>query len=599
MNSPPLDSRNSTPRHDHAVKFLKNWRPGGPWALTAIHPENRKIETQTLRSPDSVREFLDHFGKSHNIYFSTNPTTGPLSKKAKRKDIAEVAWLHVDVDPRTGEDPESERVRILGLLKKPPGELPRPTLIVDSGGGYQGFWKLEEPIPINGNLDLANEAALYNKQIETILGADSCHNVDRIMRLPGTVNRPNEKKRNNGRVEALAKVVEWDPDSVYPISAFTKAPKSKSATPRSSGHKAKISAPLTPVSLDDLPESVTDLTKAVIVHGKDPDDPSRFEKDRGTGELDRSRALFYVCCELVRADCTDEQAFSVITNPEFRISDSVLDKGSRSDQYALRQVERAREHLDELACDDNDKPKPTIENIRKAITKIGVTLEHDMFAGRFRIRGLDDFGPYLDDLSTNRIMLLVEERFGLRVGKERFWSITQDTALMTRRHPVREYLDSLRWDQQPRLDRLFSTYFGAEDTPFNRSVGAIALIAAVRRVRQPGCKFDEMIVLEGSQGRGKSSTLRVLAVRDEWFNDDLPLGASLTTFFSSSRSRRDEFGSPGSQPTRLPSGWSRSLGTRLPQDGVSSAGSGCSRTIGPRSSAKTFDRCFVDPASDL
>src|SRR3546814_12246346 len=51
------------------------------------------------------------------------------------------------------------------------------------------------------------------------------------------------------------------------------------------------------------------------------------------------------------------------------------------------------------------------------------------------------------------------------------------------------------------------------------------LVAAVRRVRQPGVKFDEMLVLESKQGTNKSSALRVLATRDEWFIDDLPLNA--------------------------------------------------------------------------
>jgi predicted P-loop ATPase len=88
---------------------------------------------------------------------------------------------------------------------------------------------------------------------------------------------------------------------------------------------------------------------------------------------------------------------------------------------------------------------------------------------------------------------------------------------------VVDYLSSLVWDGTPRLDRWLVDYAGAEDTPRVRAVSRAMLIAAVRRARQPGCTFDQMPVLEGPQGCGKSSALRVLAVDDAWFTDVLPL----------------------------------------------------------------------------
>ena len=69
--------------------------------------------------------------------------------------------------------------------------------------------------------------------------------------------------------------------------------------------------------------------------------------------------------------------------------------------------------------------------------------------------------------------------------------------------PIREYLDGLKWDGVPRLDGWLTRYCGAADTPLNRAFGRKTLLAAVRRVREPGCKFDFMLVLEGPQGQGK------------------------------------------------------------------------------------------------
>src|SRR5262249_7296663 len=70
-----------------------------------------------------------------------------------------------------------------------------------------------------------------------------------------------------------------------------------------------------------------------------------------------------------------------------------------------------------------------------------------------------------------------------------------------------------------------ATLAGEEATEYTDAVGALMLIAAVRRIRQPGCKFDEMPVLESDQGKEKSTALRIMAVNDDWFSDDVPLNA--------------------------------------------------------------------------
>lgn len=87
-------------------------------------------------------------------------------------------------------------------------------------------------------------------------------------------------------------------------------------------------------------------------------------------------------------------------------------------------------------------------------------------------------------------------------------------------HPVRDWLDTLQWDSVPRLDTWLIRAFGAADTDLNRDIGKKILLAAVRRVRQPGCKFDFLAVLEGDQGMGKSTGLAVL-FSQEWFSDSL------------------------------------------------------------------------------
>lgn len=86
-------------------------------------------------------------------------------------------------------------------------------------------------------------------------------------------------------------------------------------------------------------------------------------------------------------------------------------------------------------------------------------------------------------------------------------------------HPVKGYLDKLKWDGIPRLDTLFIDYLGAEDTVYTRAVARKAFTAAVARIYDPGCKMDYMPVLVGQQGIGKSHMLSIMG--GEWFSDSI------------------------------------------------------------------------------
>jgi hypothetical protein len=83
-------------------------------------------------------------------------------------------------------------------------------------------------------------------------------------------------------------------------------------------------------------------------------------------------------------------------------------------------------------------------------------------------------------------------------------------------NPIVDYLDSLVWDGIARLDRWHTTYLGSPDTEYVRAVGVMFLVAAVRRAKYPGTKFDTMPIYEGPQGSGKSSFLEILGGR--WYS---------------------------------------------------------------------------------
>jgi predicted P-loop ATPase len=118
------------------------------------------------------------------------------------------------------------------------------------------------------------------------------------------------------------------------------------------------------------------------------------------------------------------------------------------------------------------------------------------------------------------------EECGFDPGRNHIQDAIQSLCHENTFDPVVEYLAGLKWDGIDRLDSWLITYLGAEDTELNREIGGLILLAMVRRARQPGCKFDQIVVLEGPEGTLKSSALQVLAGPPEFFSDQTILGLS-------------------------------------------------------------------------
>ncbi len=174
---------------------------------------------------------------------------------------------------------------------------------------------------------------------------------------------------------------------------------------------------------------------------------------------------------------------------------------------------------------DRGQPAGNQGNIRRAMEILGVGVRYDKFNDSTLIDGLDGHSVF-DDPASDKLWLLVDETFGFLPRREFFIKVVEEAGRRCAFHPVLDYLDGLTWDGVERLDRWLVAYGGADDTEYVRAVGPITLVAAVRRVRRPGCKFDEMLILENPlQGTDKSTALKVLAVREEWYSDDLPLSS--------------------------------------------------------------------------
>lgn len=125
---------------------------------------------------------------------------------------------------------------------------------------------------------------------------------------------------------------------------------------------------------------------------------------------------------------------------------------------------------------------------------------------------------YWNDGDDSELRYLLETTYGLD-SRLKIEDETTNVANRNAFHRVQEYLQSLTWDKTERMERVFIDYLGAEDNEYVRAVSRKFFIAGVGRVMSPGLKFDNMLVLEGRQGIGKSYLLKLLG--GQWFSDSL------------------------------------------------------------------------------
>ena len=179
-----------------------------------------------------------------------------------------------------------------------------------------------------------------------------------------------------------------------------------------------------------------------------------------------------------------------------------------------------------LQYNKNGVPQGTIDNA-------WLILENDpALAGKFALNQFAGRGEVLGPLPWNRSGQRRpwedNDNAGLYWFMEKAYSISSNgkiddaLSLHSAKHAfndVQAYLNGLTWDGVDRLDTLFVDYLGAEDSDYTRAVTRKAFVAAVARAMEPGAKFDQMVILSGPQGLGKSTLLDKMS--KGWFNDSI------------------------------------------------------------------------------
>jgi AAA domain/Helix-turn-helix domain len=255
-----------------------------------------------------------------NIYYSVNPTRKVMSKKAKKADIAAVEYLLADLDPNEGESASDGKARYLAQLN---GTFePKPTAIVDSGNGIQCLWRLEKRIELPSEAAdelIADVEARTAAVMLRLGGKPGTQNVDRILRLPGTTNLPNKKKRDTGRVACPTALVAFNGTS-YPLDAFV---------PDTAGPSKQPEPKRSTIDINALP--LSDRIKNLIRGIDDPEHhyPSRSER------------VMAVLVAMAGAGCSDEQMAAVMFDRALPIGEHVREQPNLG-RYFTRQLKEAR-----------------------------------------------------------------------------------------------------------------------------------------------------------------------------------------------------------------------------------------------------------------
>jgi hypothetical protein len=295
--------------------------------LCAIYPAgNRPVVGRSFRKTEAgqaaaLRWLTEADRKGYGIYFNANEVKplGPGHAKAKETEVSTVRFLHVDADLPVGTAPvdvETARAELLAKIKAAPLE---PSLIINSGNGYGLFWELAEPVTVTA--ENLKDIKACNVALADQLGGDDCENLDRVMRLPFTINRPNAKKIKAGRVPVLADIVDDNRDIVvYRLDQFGRGamPKEEATAATKSGQTAYQT-----IGSPDLPETadlstLDESLRSIIENGP----PTNYTKSR-------SDAVYSCACDLRRIGWSDGDILFVLTNASNGIADHIFDQKQR------------------------------------------------------------------------------------------------------------------------------------------------------------------------------------------------------------------------------------------------------------------------------
>lgn len=164
--------------------------------------------------------------------------------------------------------------------------------------------------------------------------------------------------------------------------------------------------------------------------------------------------------------------------------------------------------------------KPTIDNFLKLIT--------DHYGKKLRFNEMTGKPEIYDWRKKEWCEWTDTQESGMRAYFEKTYSMYSQNKMQdalkiffnnNRVNPLRDILDNLVWDGKPRVEHFLHDIMKAEDNEYVRECSRLIFAGGIHRAYRPGCKFDDMIVLIGDQGGGKSTIVRWLNIEDQFYQE--------------------------------------------------------------------------------
>lgn len=469
---------------------------------------------------------------AHTACWSAPNILRRLAGAAPDQTTVQMVAAFFDIDgPEHVCDPEwwaGEQPKIDALLDAHPG-----LFVFQSRGGYKFVGVLPEPVVITSSKD-KSWTALYNAWVRYLarrfgIVADPIKDWTRLIRLPHAARSGATPERLETRGNEFAVGV-WAPELTL---EDTEEPITDKQT--------RVLA----LRMQDAPDLMLELFRArgwlgeAHADGKinircpryeqhrDGSPPPWDPKDTSTVLLPANEEFAHGSVDCKHTACGHD----VLSQAEWR--------GCFSKAELLVATERiAGTWSTGLLLGVDGMPRPATANVLHILVKhprwAGV-LAFDAFANRViktvapPVREQDaveggETGPWTD-VDTTRAACWLTRVLGSEPKRDRVLDAVVAAAHRNTVNPLREYLDPLEWDGEPRIDTLLVDYFGGADTSWARVVGVKWMISAVARAITPGCQVDTMLVLESKQGTRKSTGLEALCPNRSWFADSpLPIG---------------------------------------------------------------------------